>query len=117
VVRLGLLPHHWCHDGLAGVRCLDSQRVEANEAFGNTSHTIPGSSCNGRPAAAQQAFKGIKYNILLVLTTHRAKGTEPRLRTNAAAVHQHETHKSEIVAIFKMFQIPLERNMKSNRAV
>jgi len=58
------------------VYCLDSLRVEANEAFGNVSHTIPGSSFNGRPQAAQQAFKGIKY-----LTLIQGQNTEVRAQS------------------------------------
>jgi len=63
------------HDVL--MHCLDSQRVEANEAFGNTSHTIPGSSCTGRPQAAQQAFQTNIDRESMILTKHRAKAQSP----------------------------------------
>jgi len=37
---------------IVNVSCLDSQRVEANEAFGNTSHTIPGPCFSKQSRAA-----------------------------------------------------------------
>jgi len=61
--------------------CLDSQRVEANEAYCNTSHTIPGSSFTGRPQATQQAFQSIKDTKRSILRNAQAvaqrHGTEP----------------------------------------
>jgi len=64
--------------------CLDSQRVEATEAFGNTSHTIPGSSFTGRPQAAQQAFKS-------------SIDTKPLMFRDAQAVAQrHATEPSQL---------------------
>jgi len=84
------------------VYCLDSQRVEANEAFGNTSHTIPGSPFTGDPdnacwAAGRPASiaKQHRYqNIDLQRCT--GSGTEPC----QAAVNEDETQKSGDEALF-----------------